>query len=61
MRVKTFIGKVSVEGLRQMDEHINHWLEEQNVQPQFITQTYGIHQHHDTSSQEPVVISSIWY
>ena len=61
MHVHTFIGKVSVEGLRQMDEHINQWLEQNQVEPQHITQTFCTDSHHDTGSKEPVVVTSIWY
>ena len=61
MRVRTFVGKVSIEGLRQMDEIINHWFETHEVEPKFITQTYGTEQHHEVSCEEPVVITSVFY
>ncbi|MBI5095152.1 MAG: hypothetical protein HZB26_22290 [Candidatus Hydrogenedentes bacterium] len=61
MRVQTFIGKVTVEALRQMDEHINQWLEAHHVTPARVTQTFGYERHYDGGSQEPVVITSVWY
>jgi hypothetical protein len=61
MRVRTFIGKVSMEGIRQMDETINAWLKENSVEPKIVNQQYGIDSHHETSSQEPVLITSVWY
>ena len=61
MRVQTFIGKSSTEGLHQMDEHINHWLETHDIEPKLVTQSYGCGNHHEVSSQEPVIVTSIWY
>ncbi len=61
MRVQTFLGKVSVEALHQMDEHINHWLETHEVEPRRITQTFGYERTRDGGAQEPVVVTSVWY
>lgn len=61
MRVQTFVGRLSTEALRQMDEHINQWLESHKVEPRFVTQTFGQQMHREVTAQEPVVITSIWY
>jgi hypothetical protein len=61
MRVHTFVGKLSMEGLSRMDEQINSWLETNQVTPALITQTSGLDHHRETASQEPVLITSIWY
>lgn len=61
MRIQTFLGKVGMESLRQMDEHINHWLETHNVEPRFVVQTFGSETHREANSHEPVVVTSIWY
>ncbi|HIJ66014.1 MAG TPA: hypothetical protein HPP77_08690 [Candidatus Hydrogenedentes bacterium] len=61
MRVQTFVGKAGVEALRQMDEHINAWLEDNHVEPKFVKQCFGYGRHHDVSSDEPVVLVSVWY
>ena len=61
MRVKTFIGKVTTESISQMDEHINHWLEENKIEPKHITQSFGTGRHHEVASADPVLIISIWY
>jgi hypothetical protein len=61
MRVQTFVGKMSMEGLRQMDQTINRWLETHEVEPKFVSQCFGMDNHRETTSSEPVVITSIWY
>ena len=61
MRVETFVGKVSIEGLKQMDEHINEWLGKNHVEPKFITQVFGSERHSHHHELEPVVITSVWY
>lgn len=61
MRVQTFLGKVTVEALHQMDEHINTWLESHHIEPAKVTQTFGYEKHRDGGSQEPVIITSLWY
>ena len=61
MRVQSFIGKVSMEGLRQMDDHINHWLERHQVEPKKVTQCFGSEKHREANSEEPVVVTSVWY
>jgi len=61
MRVQTFVGKVSIESLRQLDEHINHWLETHEVEPKHVSQTFGYGAHREASTQEPVIITTIWY
>ncbi len=61
MRVQTFIGKVSMDGLRQMDAQINHWLEVHKAEPKFVSQCFGIEPHREVTSREPVIITSIWY
>lgn len=61
MQIQTFIGKVSIEGLHQMDSHINDWLQRNKVTPIHIQQCFGADIHHDGRHQEPIVITSIWY
>ena len=61
MRVHTFVGKLSMEGLGRMDEQINVWLETNGITPAIVTQTVGTDHHRETSSQEPVLITSLWY
>ena len=61
MKIQTFIGKLSVEALQQTDEHINLWLEEHNVEPKIINQTFGYERSHEISHNEPVLITSVWY
>ena len=61
MRVQTFLGKVSMDSLRQMDEHINEWLEAHQAEPITIQQCFGYEQHGDGDKQEPVIITSVWY
>ena len=61
MRVQTFVGKVSVETLKQMDEHINEWLAKHDVQVKFIKQVFGSERHSQHHEMEPVVVASVWY
>ena len=61
MKVQTFRSKVSSETLQQMDLHINEWMEENNIQPKFINQSFGYEIHRQSGVQEPVVVISVWY
>jgi hypothetical protein len=61
MRVQTFMSKVGIDTLHEMDDHINKWLEEHNVEPKFVTQSCGNEPHRDVQGEEPVVVTSIWY
>lgn len=61
MRVQTFVSKIGVDTLHEMDDHINRWIEEHNVEPKLVTQACGNAPARDVQSEEPVVITSIWY
>lgn len=61
MKVQTFLGKASMEGLAQMDHHINEWLERNHVTPVHVSQSFGMGRHHDGRGDEPIVITSIWF
>jgi hypothetical protein len=60
MRAQTFVGKVSVDSLRVMDEHMNNWLQRNNVEPKQITQTFGFENHH-AEGEQPVLITTVWF
>ena len=61
MRVQTFLGKVSMEALEQMDKHINRWLETHGVEPKHINQSFGYEHQREGGTQEPVILTSVWY
>jgi hypothetical protein len=61
MRVQTFIGKVSSESLRIMDEQINQWLRKNQVEPKLVNQSFGYECHRLHEGQEPVIVTSVWY
>ena len=61
MKVQTFLGKVSIDGLHQMDSQINKWMERNQVVPIQIKQSFGSDLHHDGRRQEPIVVISVWY
>jgi hypothetical protein len=61
MKVQTFVGKVSIEGLHKMDDQINNWLKRNKITPITITQSFGSERHHDGRNAEPIVVTSIWY
>ncbi|MCC6155504.1 MAG: hypothetical protein IT367_17175 [Candidatus Hydrogenedentes bacterium] len=61
MRVQTFLGRVSTESMQQMEEHINDWLTEHNVEPKHIKQSFGYERANQSSVQEPVIVVTVWY
>ncbi|MCP4639123.1 MAG: hypothetical protein GY851_01750 [bacterium] len=61
MHVRTFVGKVSVEALRQMDDQINKWLDAEKAEARHISQTFGYELHREAANNEPVIVTSIWY
>lgn len=61
MRIQTFVGKVGVEALQQMDDHINAWLESNQIEPKVVNQVFGYERPHEVSQDEPVLLTSIWY
>jgi hypothetical protein len=61
MRVQTFMGRIGVETLSQLDDQINKWLERTKIEPKFVTQSCGIEEYHESGSKEAVVITQIWY
>ncbi len=61
MRVQTFIGKVTMDGLGLMDEHINRWLEQHNVEPKLVKQSFGYERPQQQGQQEPVIVVTVWY
>ena len=61
MRVQSFIGKVSITGLQQMDHQINDWLDRTKIKPLHIKQSFGTDIHHDGRGREPIVVVTIWF
>lgn len=61
MRVKTFVAKLSVESVHEMDNTISRWMERYNVVPKMVTQTLGDERGHDGRQTESVMVTSIWY
>jgi len=60
MKVQTFMGKASLDGLQHMDDQINNWLRKNHVEPVHIKQSFGSERHHG-GQEEPVVVITIWY
>lgn len=60
LKLHTFIGKSSLEGIHQMDEFINEWLATNDVEIVQVSQCFGQERHHG-QSLEPVIITSVWY
>lgn len=60
MKVQTFVGKSNIEGLHQMDSHINEWMRRNDIKPVHICQSCGSERHHG-QNDEPVVIITVWY
>ncbi len=61
MQVQSFIGKVSITGLRQMDHQINEWLGKTTPKVTFVKQSFGTDLHHDGRAREPIVVITLWY
>ncbi|HNR33755.1 MAG TPA: hypothetical protein PKO36_01160 [Candidatus Hydrogenedentes bacterium] len=61
MQIQTFVGKVSIEGLKQLDEHINEWIVKNKIEPKQIHQQFGYERHHHMTEEEPVLIVSVWH
>ncbi len=61
VKVQTFLGKATIDGLHQMDTHINEWMKRHSVKPLHIQQSFGSDRHHDGRNQEPIIVISIWY
>jgi hypothetical protein len=61
MRVQSFIGKVSIAGLQQMDHQINEWLERNKINLVQVKQSFGSDIHHDGRGREPIVVITLWY
>lgn len=61
MKMHTFMGKVNIEGLHQLDSNINDWLKENKPHLVEIRQSFGTHQHHDGRREEPVLLITVWY
>jgi hypothetical protein len=57
-RVKTFIGKMSAQGMDYMDHVINEWLDKHpDVEVKFVTTTYG----QLDGKVERAMVTSVWY
>jgi hypothetical protein len=57
-RVKTFIGKVSQQGMDYMDHLINVWLDKHpEIEVKFVTSTFG----KLDGKVEHAIITSVWY
>ncbi len=61
MRVQSFLGKVSIDGLNQLDTHINEWLKRRKVTPTHVTQSFGQDKPHDGRNAEPIIVVTVWY
>jgi hypothetical protein len=61
MKIQTFVGKVDMEALKQMDEHINEWLACNKIEPKQIQRVFGYERHPHHHGDEPVLVTSVWY
>lgn len=61
MRVQSFIGKASVEGLHQMDNLINEWIKRTKPRIIQITQSPCTVIKHDGRDQETIIVVTILY
>ncbi len=61
MRVQSFIGKASVEGLHQLDHLINDWIKRTRLKILQITQCPCSTTRHDGRDQETIIIVTVLY
>ena len=61
IKMQSFLGKVTIEGLHQMDIHINEWLARKGITPVYVKQSFGSDLHHDGRRQEPTIVITVWY
>jgi hypothetical protein len=61
MKVRTFQTNVSAESLHKMDQTINDWLEKNQIEPKIVSQTFCYEHHHGANTQEPTLITTVWY
>lgn len=60
IRMHSFLGKVNIEGLHMMDDHVNEWLKRHQVTPIHIKQSFGSERHHGAEA-EPILVITVWY
>ena len=60
-KVQSFIGKVSIAGLQQMDTQINDWLKRSKIKPVYVGQSFGTDIHHDGRGNEPIIVITVWF
>lgn len=59
VRVRSFHGKLSEQGLEYMDHFINEWLDQHpEIEVKFVTSSIGMF---DGKMKEPAVILQVWY
>ncbi|MEX2016204.1 MAG: hypothetical protein WD873_06155 [Candidatus Hydrogenedentales bacterium] len=61
MQVKSFMTKVTMDAIREMDDSINDWLEKNNIEPKFVTQAIGGDQGRENRPSERLIVISVWY
>jgi hypothetical protein len=61
VKVHSFVCKVSIEAVQQMDEVMSAWMTENQVVPQFVVQTASAEGDRQGHGRDPVLITSIWY
>ena len=61
MKVQSFIGKVSIGGLQQMDQQVNEWMKRAKIKPAYVCQCFGTDIHHDGRGNEPIIVVTVWY
>ncbi len=61
MRVQSFMGKVTLEGLHQMDNLINDWIKRTKPKIIHIVQSPCTIVRHDGRDQETIIVITILY
>lgn len=61
MKVRTFYGGATREGIKYFDEHINEWIEQNNVKVLRTNVTFGDAKVGMSGAAEPCILGMVWY
>ena len=60
IKVRTFFSKCTPQALEYLDQHINDWLEGENLKVFHANQSYGIVEGKG-GQKEPTLFVNVWY
>ena len=61
LKVRTFYGNATREGMKYFDEHINSWIMENKADIRMTNLTFGDAKVGMSGSKEPCLLAMVWY